>query len=88
MKSFIVSCDFRGRVEDESAAAGVLNRYNGIRVKPDTWYLLAEDSAEHIFCSLKEAAPDIYIFLAELTRGHMISQPWPVRSWFSKNIED
>ncbi|MGE4317334.1 MAG: hypothetical protein AB7E96_00405 [Deferribacterales bacterium] len=88
MKSFIISCDFRGRVEDESAAAGVLNRYNGIRIKRDTWYILSDDSAGHIFDTLKEAAPGIYIFLAELTQGQMISQPWPVRSWFNKNCGD
>ena len=50
MKSFIVSCDFRGDDDTASEMGAVLNKYQGIRIKPDTWVISADSTTEN--CSV------------------------------------
>lgn len=83
MKSFIVCCDFRGDIESESAAAGVLNRYVGVRIKPDTWVISADVTSALLHRELDSKG--FYVFIAEIGGGCRMTQPESIISWFRKN---
>lgn len=86
MKSYVVCIDTGGDVSAESLAAGVLNRYRGIRIKPDTWVISADETSDTILRYLKDCGA--YVFIAEIRGGCRMIQPKPVVAWFRNNHEE
>ena len=86
MKGYMFSFDFKGSAQADSEAAGILNRYNCIRIKPDVWFIYTDSPINEITGQLADIAEHYYYFAAEICGGPAMLQPEPVNAWFRRNV--
>ncbi|ADD66905.1 hypothetical protein Dacet_0099 [Denitrovibrio acetiphilus DSM 12809] len=87
MTIYLVHCDFKAGSPAMANIEKIINDYDGVRHRQDSWFIASDEPVSAIYDKLKDSlAHSDYILITKLNYDHICNYPRNIKNWISKNM--